>query len=129
MPIKEFTIRGRLRINGISVETGLTVDVNPTTIPTPGEEYPMKVIDDYYTLVSSAQIELRTLMTQTYEALRKTQEALDGKELRQARPVHDEKPRAGRASPKSVGRPRLLRNASGRQPRGKNQSRASSRSG
>ena len=66
MPISEITCRYRVRINGVSVECGLTATVDPPQT------------EPYEVVLASMQIELRNVIALTYESAQKTLEALGG---------------------------------------------------
>lgn len=63
--INEFRISARQYINGMSVHAELTVTVNPPQT------------EDFNVLAAAAQIELRTLLSQTYHEQLKTKQALN----------------------------------------------------
>lgn len=66
MSIKEFHVAARMRVNGISFEGHLVFECNPPQT------------DSYETLRAAAQLELRTLLVQTYEHQKLTMEMLNG---------------------------------------------------
>jgi hypothetical protein len=100
--IKEFSISARQYVKGMSIHAELTVVVNPPQT------------EDYMTLAAAAQIELRTLLRQTFDQQLKTREMLDREELRETGKVGRGKSQPRNAKPSVRGRKAVLRGKANR---------------